>query len=65
MDSSLVRADSMVDYSAKEGVVVAVALVWVLMIGSSTAAAIVLCGWKGAKSISMDWRNMRATFNCR
>ena len=65
MVDSLVKADSSVDYSIKEGVVVAVALVWVLMIGSSTAAAIILCGWKGAKSISMDWRNMRASFNCR
>lgn len=43
----------------------AVALAWVIMIGSSTAAAIILCGWRGAKSIQMDWKTMRATFICR
>jgi len=61
----MIIADASANYAAKEGVVIAVALAWVLMIGSSTIAAIILCGWKGAKSISMDWRSMRATFACR
>ncbi len=65
MPSSLISLDSHASYVAKEGVVVAVALVWVIMIGSSTLAAIILCGWKGAKSISMDWKSLRATFVCR
>ena len=65
MSNSMIVADSSVNYLAKEGVVAAVAIGWVIMIGSSTLAAIILCGWRGAKSISMDWKSMRATFVCR
>lgn len=52
-------------YRPKEAAVLVVGLAWVLMIGSSTLAAIILCGWKGAKSIAMDWIRMRATFTCK
>jgi hypothetical protein len=65
MVDSLVIADSSAQYVAKEGIVIAVALAWVLMVGSSTIAAVILCGWKGAKSVSMDWKSMRASFVCR
>lgn len=65
MNSSLIVADYTVEYQPKEGVVLAVAAAWVIMIGSSTLAAVILCGWKGAKSIKMDWRHMQATFVCR
>ncbi|RTK94566.1 hypothetical protein EKI60_03015 [Candidatus Saccharibacteria bacterium] len=65
MTYSLIRVDESAPYVTKEGVVMAVALAWVIMIGSSTAAAIILCGWRGAKSIQMDWKTMRATFICR
>lgn len=65
MSNSLIVADVSAPYSTKEGVVIAVAMAWVIMIGSSTVAAIILCGWKGAKSISMDWKSLRATFVCR
>lgn len=52
-------------YEVKEAAVLVVALAWVIMLGSSVVAAIILCGWKGAKSIAMDWVHMRATFTCR
>ncbi|MCA9329881.1 hypothetical protein KDA11_04500 [Candidatus Saccharibacteria bacterium] len=65
MTQSMVIADPSVDYVAKEGVVVAVALAWVLMLGSSSIAAIILCGWRGSKSVSLDWKSMKATFVCR
>lgn len=64
MTSSLLDVDQTV-YQPKEAAVLVVGLAWVLMIGSSTLAAIILCGWKGAKSIAMDWFRMRATFTCR
>lgn len=65
MTQSMIMADSSANYVAKEGIVVAVALAWVLMIGSSTVAALILCGWRGARSISMDWKSMKATFVCK
>lgn len=65
MTSALILADSQVVYQPKEAVVVAVAAAWVIMIGSATIAAIILCGWRGAKKISMDWLRLRATFECR
>lgn len=52
-------------YAVKEAAVMVVALAWVIMLGSSVVAAIILCGWKGAKSVAMDWIHMRATFTCR
>ena len=52
-------------YEVKEAAVLVVALAWVIMLGSSVVAAIILCGWKGAKSVAMDWIHMRATFTCR
>lgn len=63
--SEVIFADQSVFYQPKEGVVLAVAAAWVIMIGSSTLAGIILCGWKGTKSISMDWKHLRAIFVCR
>ena len=65
MNNALIVADNNVQYAPKEGVILAVAAAWVIMIGSSTLAAIILCGWRGAKSINMDWKRMRAVFVCR
>ncbi len=65
MDSSLIVPDREALYQPKEAAVLIVGAAWVLMIGSSTLAAIILCGWRGAKSIAMDWIRMRATFTCR
>ena len=65
MTHSLIRTDSRVAYQPKEAAVLVVGLAWVLMLGSSALAAIIVCGWRGAKSITMDWIRMRATFTCR
>jgi hypothetical protein len=65
MNSTGIVLDRNVTYQPKEGVIIAVAAAWVIMIGSTTLAAVILCGWKGAKSISMDWKRMRAVFVCR
>lgn len=63
--SSLVVADSSVDYSTKEGPVVVAALVWILAIGGTVAASIVLCGWRRTKKLALDWIRGRAIFYCR
>lgn len=65
MTSSLIVADNQVAYQTKEAAILVVGLAWVLMIGSGAAAAIIICGWKGAKSVAMDWIRLRATFVCR
>lgn len=65
MSHSLISADTKVVYQPKEAAVMVVGLAWLIMLGSSAAAAIIVCGWRGAKSITMDWLRMRATFTCR
>ncbi len=64
MNELLVISDNEL-YEPKEAAVMVVALAWVIMLGSSVVAAIILCGWKGAKSVAMDWIHMKATFTCR
>lgn len=65
MVRSLVIADSSVVYQPKEAAMMVVGLAWLLMIGSGAIAGIILCGWKGAKSVAVDWFHMKATFVCR
>lgn len=65
MADTLITPDMSVNMQPKEVAVMVVALAWVLMIGSGAAAAILICGWKGAKSVAVDWIRLRATFVCR
>jgi hypothetical protein len=65
MQRSLMVADSAVSYQTKEAAILVVGLAWVLMIGSGVIAGIILCGWKGAKSVAVDWFHLKATFVCR
>ncbi|MCA9344477.1 hypothetical protein KC946_01440 [Candidatus Saccharibacteria bacterium] len=65
MDGSLIMVDPMQRYETKEAAVIVAALAWVIIVGSTGIAAIIICGWKGAKSIELDWKNAKATFKCR
>lgn len=65
MGNSIVKADPFVDYDAKEAAIIVAALAWVIAIGSVAVAALVICGWKGAKSVVIDWLHGKATFMCR
>ncbi len=62
---SMIKADRSVEYHLKEAAIIIVALAWVLALGSVVLAAIILCGWRGAKTVSFDWRHWKATFWCR
>lgn len=65
MSSSMIIADTTVQYDVKEGAVIGAALAWMIVVGSTAAAAILMCGWKGARNVSIDWRSLKATFYCR
>ncbi|MCX6728074.1 MAG: hypothetical protein NTX11_04665 [Candidatus Saccharibacteria bacterium] len=65
MGNSGVLADSSVDYDAKEAAIIVAATAWVIAIGSVAIAALMICGWKGAKSVVIDWLHGKATFMCR
>jgi len=65
MSDQLVLVDQRVDYQVKEAAIIVAALVWVLALGSVVLAALILCGWKGAKQVAFDWLHMKATFYCR
>lgn len=65
MGSSLIMADNTVQYDAKEAAILVAALAWVIVMGSVVVAAYVICGWRGAKNVAIDWFHGRATFTCR
>lgn len=65
MRKQLVIVDSKALQNTNESPVVIAALLWVLALGSTVIASIILCGWRGAKQISFDWWHLKATFYCR
>lgn len=65
MSSQMIVADPAVRYEPKEAAVMVAALAWVIGLTSVSLAALIICGWRGAKSVALDWLKMRATFNCR
>jgi hypothetical protein len=65
MQTSLVTADQLASYSTKEFGPIIVALAFVIVVGGVIAAAIILCGWKGAKSISVNLAQRRVDILCR
>lgn len=65
MQNSLFSADQLADYSTKEFGPIVVALAFVIAVGGLTAAAIILCGWRGAKSIGMSLAQKRVEIVCR
>lgn len=65
MSGQMIVADTHSSYQVNEAVTVVVALFWVLGLASVLAAAVILCGWRGAKQVTFDWIRMKATFYCR
>lgn len=66
MDRTMVLTDpTQYQLKIKEGSVIVVALAWVLALGSVVLAALILCGWHGAKKVVFDWRHFRVWFYCR
>lgn len=65
MSNQMVMVDSDANYSINEAATVAVALFWVIGLGSVLLASIILCGWRGAKQVTFDWMRLKATFYCR
>jgi hypothetical protein len=65
MQTILIATDRLVDYSTKEFGPIIVALAFVIAVGGFVAAAIILCGWRGAKSINASWDSKRIEIVCR
>ena len=65
MQSSLIEAGSLTEYGTKEFGPIVVAFAFIIAIGGMTAAAIVLCGWRGAKSMGVNLAQRRVEFVCR
>jgi hypothetical protein len=62
---SLITVDQVANYSTKEVGPIVVALAFVIGLGGMTAAAIVLCGWRGTKSMGVNWTQKRVEIVCR
>jgi hypothetical protein len=65
MQTSLIAADGLAAYSTKEFGPIVVALAFVIAVGGMTAAAIVLCGWRGAKQMGINLAQKRVDIVCR
>lgn len=65
MTQSILKLDSNELYQTKEAAIIVAGLAWVIALGGAVAAAIILCGWRGAKQVAIDWFHMKATFVCR
>jgi hypothetical protein len=65
MQTSLISTDQLAHYSMKEFGPIVVALAFVIAVGGMTAAAIVLCGWRGAKHMGMNLAQKRVEIMCR
>ncbi|MEI6477668.1 MAG: hypothetical protein WCO52_01650 [bacterium] len=66
MQETMIATDQMAQYQIKEvAVIIVAALAYVLVLGSVALAAIAICGWRGAESVSIDWVHGKATFLCR
>lgn len=65
MQSSLIYTDNLAAYSVKEVAPIAVALAFVVALGGVVAASIIICGWKGAKSIGVNWKASKVEILCR
>lgn len=63
--TSLITADSSVDYSTKEAAIVVAALAWILAIGGAAAVSVFICGWRATKKLAVDWIKGRVIFYCR
>jgi hypothetical protein len=65
MTASMIAADPTADYEPKEVAIIVAALAFLIAVGGVALAAVIICGWKGAQSVNIDWIHGRATFACR
>ena len=66
MHEPMIVAHQLSRYHQKEiAVVIIAALAYVIAIGSIAIAAIIICGWRGTESVSLDWIHGKASFACR
>jgi hypothetical protein len=65
MSNYMIEADTRTEYEVQEFAIIVSALAFVIAVGGVAVAAIIICGWRGAHSVILDWMHGRATFNCR
>jgi len=65
MQSSLIQTGPLSEYSAKEAGPIIIALAFVIAMGGMVAAAIIVCGWRGAKSMGINWVHKKIEIVCR
>lgn len=65
MVSELITLDDSAQYATKEVAILVVAAAFVIALAGVAAAAYIICGWKGAKYVVMDFVHGKATFVCR
>ena len=65
MQTSLFIPDQATEYSTKEVGPIIVALAFVIAVGGVAGAAIILCGWRGSKSVGFNMAQKRVEIVCR
>ena len=65
MQTSLIANNHLSDYSTKEAGPIIIALAFVIAMGGMVAAAIIVCGWRGAKSMGINWVHKKIEIVCR
>ena len=65
MSSPMITADPSTTYEVKEAAVIIAALAFVIAVGGVALCAIVICGWRGAQKVVVDWVHGQAQFVCR
>lgn len=65
METSLITAAKLDSYTVNEAGPIIIALAFVLAVGGMTAAAIILCGWKGAKTMGFNASKRAIEIVCR
>jgi hypothetical protein len=65
MHTSLISTHQLSAYSTKEIGPIILALAFVIALGGMTVAAIIICGWRGTKSMGINWTQKRVEIVCR
>jgi hypothetical protein len=65
MTAPLIAADPTAAYEIKEAAVIVAACAFIIAVGGVALAAIIICGWRGASNVVIDWIHGKATFVCR
>ena len=65
MTGELLTLDNSLNYETKEAAVILAAVAFVIAVGGVAVAGLIICGWKGAKQVVMDFLHGKATFICR